>query len=153
MNRNFSMATAVAAIAVMGVYGAAAQTPELTALGTLTCTTGDTKAQGQEEGNLSCLFKSNVGRDGSYTGSMQRAGAADVPQGKHVLMWSVLAPGESDIGALVGVYRGETGGVPEGVLIGGKDRKVRLEPTSVGSQIADQPAPTLLELKLGATKT
>jgi hypothetical protein len=75
-----------------------------------------------------------------------------LPAGKRVLVWTVLARGEAAAGALEGTYQGKTGGTPPGVLLGGKDGSLRLEPVSSASQIGDHRTPTVLELRLEATK-
>jgi hypothetical protein len=123
----------------------------LSVAGTLTCTSSQ-PAQGRADAKLSCSFKSNAGRDRDYTGFIARIGPPDLPEGKRVLVWSVLVRAESDTGALEGTYRGKTGGKPPGVLVGGKDNSTRLEPVSAASQLGDHPIPTVLELRLEATK-
>ena len=127
------------------------QSGSLVVAGTLTCTT-DPSVEGRADARLSCHFKANSGRDGNYTGSLARVGSADVPGGKRVLVWTVLARDDNHASALDGVYRGETGGSPPGVLTGGKTGAIRLEPASAASQLGDRPVPTVLELRLEATK-
>ena len=130
---------------------AQAQPASLAVAGTLTCTT-DPSIEGRGDARLSCHFKANSGRDGNYTGLIARIGPADVPGGKRVLVWTVLAQNIDHASALDGVYRGETGGTPPGVLIGGKTGAIRLEPVSAASQIGDRRVPTVLELRLEPTK-
>jgi hypothetical protein len=122
-----------------------------TLVGTLACTT-DSPAAGRADAKLSCHFRAASGRDGNYTGYIARIGPADVPEGKRVLIWSVLAQNESDIADMAGLYRGATGGIRSGVLIGGRSGTIRLEPVTAASQVGEHPVATVLELRLEATK-
>jgi hypothetical protein len=146
----------IVAVAMLASAGATdlraqPQSGSLVVAGTLTCTT-DPSAEGRADARLSCHFKANSGRDGNYTGFIARIGPADVPEGKRVLVWTVLAQNVDHASALDGIYRGETGGTPPGVLIGGKTGAIRLEPVSAASQVGDRPVPTVLELRLEPTK-
>jgi Protein of unknown function (DUF992) len=128
---------------------AAAQERAPTIIGTLTCTS-DAPLQGRTDARPSRRFKSDAGGDGNYTGTLARIGPPGMPGGKRVLVWSVLGPAASHRGALGGEYRGVTG-MPAGVLVGDGNR-FRLEPVTSTSQIGNQPVPTVLLLRLEATK-
>jgi hypothetical protein len=119
--------------------------------GTLTCTT-DPATSGRADAKLSCHLKASSGRDGNYTGYIARIGPADVPEGRRVLIWTVLTQNASDIPDMAGLYKGETGGVPSGVLVGGRSGTVRLEPVTTASQVGKRSVPTILELRLEAIK-
>ena len=74
---------------------------------------------------------------------------ADLPPGKRVLIWSVLAPKEEiDPRSLSGRYAGETGGKPPGQMAGGEGNAIVLEPSSPESQVGDTRATTVLSLRL-----
>ncbi len=119
-------------------------------VGTLTCTTSR-PAEGRADAKLSCNFRTKSGNDRAYTGSIARVGAGDIPEGKRVLLWTVLERSGHSV-AIDGLYRGETGGTPSGVLVGGKEGSIRLVPVSATSQVGGTPTPTILELRLAATK-
>jgi hypothetical protein len=151
--RLIALAICAAVFLLPGVGSAQAQAPSgnLVVAGTLTCT-ADPSAEGRADARLSCHFKANSGRDGTFTGSIARIGPADVPEGKRVLVWTVLAHNGDHASALDGIYRGESGGSPPGVLVGGGSGDIRLEPVSAASQVGIRPVPTVLELRLEATK-
>jgi hypothetical protein len=141
------------AIALLTTTAAAAgQTSDevtLTNLGTLTCTTMDAAEDAVADAQLSCSFNSASGQHGNFTGYIARVGQADIPQGKRVLVWSVLSTKQdTPLAALAGTYTGETGGRVAGRLIGGADRAVLLQPTTVTSQIGGTPQPSVLQLRL-----
>jgi Protein of unknown function (DUF992) len=127
--------------------------PKLTRLGTLTCTTGDAPQRPAADAKLSCNFEASSGASGNFTGFIARKGRADLPAGKRVLIWSVLAP-RADIGIrdLAGEYRGTTGGRTAGRLVGGSNRSIVLQPVTSTSQVGDQPVPTVLRLRLEPTR-
>ena len=132
---------------------AQAQKDDHTRVGTLTCTTSDLPPQSGADAELSCNFKPISGQDETFKGYIARAGQADIPPGKRVLMWSVLAPkDEIDPRALAGRYAGETGGTPPGRMAGGEGNAIVLQPATAESQIDDTPAPTVLELRLEPLK-
>ena len=121
----------------------------LSKVGTLTCTTMETSPQAPADAELSCSFRSASGGSGNLTGYIARSGEADLPPGKRVLAWSVLSSTQN-IGArsLRGTYVGETGGDPPGRLVGGEGSAIVLQPTTITSQVGEEPAPTLLRLRL-----
>lgn len=124
----------------------------LSIAGTLTCTTS-APGQGRVDARLSCHFDTKAGGPGrNYTGFIARKGPPDIPDGKRVLIWTVLAEVAKDADSLEGVYQGTTGGAPGGVLIGGKSRSIRLEPVSSASQVGESPASTVVELRLEPIK-
>lgn len=143
----------IATVLVAGAEGLHAQAQPGTpgVAGTLTCTT-DPSVEGRADARLSCQFKAISGREGNYTGLIARLGPSDVPEGKRVLVWTVLTRIGDEAGALAGVYHGDSGGSPPGVLVGGRNGDIRLEPASAASQVGDRPVPTVLELRLEATK-
>jgi hypothetical protein len=101
------------------------------------------------DAQLSCSFNSTSGKHANFIGYIARVGQADLPPGKRVLVWSVLSPKQDiELAALAGSYTGETGGRVAGRLVGGENRAIFLEPTTVTSQIGDAPEPTVLQLRL-----
>ena len=153
MSLKRGMAATVLILAA-GIANAQAQNEiKLANAGTLTCTTSETPPQASADAELSCSFRAPSGQDGNFTGFIARRGQADLPPGRRVLVWSVLAPSEDiDVAAIAGQYAGETGGEPAGRMIGGANRAIVLEPTTAGSQIDKAPAPTVLELRLEPLK-
>jgi Protein of unknown function (DUF992) len=110
--------------------------------GSLLCTTS-TAATGQSgRRTLSCNFNGMAGGDSGLSGHILLKGGAALPSGRHVLMWSVLAP-TTDVEAstLVGNYR-ETS---PGRLVGGRGGTIVLTPATGTARTRDA-ALTLLEL-------
>lgn len=137
-------------LCLSGASAGAQQT--FTTLGTLTCTTSEPSAPTRRDANLSCHFRASSGGDGNYTGHITRHGPADLPPGKRVLIWTVLAQGAAAARDLSGSFQGETGGTPTSALIGGQNNSIRLEPVTTTSQIGDQPKATVLTLTLAPRK-
>jgi hypothetical protein len=132
-------------------FGASALSPA----GVLICTTLDLEANATKaDAGLSCQFDALKGRDADFRGWIKRRGIADLPPGRRVLTWSVLASGPFTPRMLAGQYKGTTGGAANTVarLRGGKDNKIVLEPVTATSQIGDRSVPSLLELRLVLTK-
>lgn len=129
-----------------GVSAGAQRT--FTTLGTLTCTTSEPSAPTHRDANLSCHFRAS---SGNYTGHITRRGPADLPPGKRVLIWTVLAQGAASARDLSGSFQGETGGAPT-ALIGGLNNSIRLEPVTTTSQIGDETKATVLTLTLAPRK-
>jgi len=139
-----------AVLSVMSVRAA----PALSSVGTLTCTTSE-NARTAIDANLSCHFAALVGASHEYSGLIARRGAADLPKGKRVLVWAVLAPKSSvERGILEGEYRGKTGGEADArfQLHGGKDGRVVLDPVAPAPLGGDNPVPSVLELRIESTK-
>jgi hypothetical protein len=137
---------------VIAIPGLSAQ-PRTTNLGTLTCTTGETAPQAAADATLSCSFKGEAGLEGDFTGRITRAGPADIPPGKRVLVWSVLSERPKvDLAGIEGQYRGVTGGTQPGVLVGGVGGAILLQPMTSTAQPGAPPAPALLELRLTPTR-
>ena len=140
------------AVPAMVIPAASAQ-PRTTNLGTLTCTTGETPPQAATDATLSCSFKGQSGLDGDFTGRIRRVGPADIPAGKRVLVWSVLSEQPKvELAGLEGEYRGVTGGTQIGVLVGGADGAIRLQPMTSTAPPGGAPAPAQLELRLKPTR-
>ena len=149
--RSTSTCFALAALLATG-FAASAQ-ERTTNLGTLTCTTGEAPPQGSTDAILSCSFKGQAGLEGDFTGRIARAGSADMPAGKRVLVWSVLSEQPKvDLAGIEGEYRGVTGGAQTGLLVGGAGGSIRLEPMTATTQPGDPPAFSLLELRLKPTR-
>jgi hypothetical protein len=141
--------------AVFSLMATQIQAASLGRVGTLTCTTSDAAPQVAADAKLSCRFH-NVkgGRGGGFTGTIARKGEADLPPGKRVLVWSVLAAkSDLELSALAGKYVGETGGQVTGRLRGGENNTIILQPVTVTSQVGDEPVPSILELRLDPVKT
>jgi hypothetical protein len=149
--------TPLAAIALSLVAGLACAQPQtagsLATVGTLTCTTDELPPESVADAELSCSFKAPSGEDGNFTGYIARRGMADLPPGKRVLVWTVMAPSDKvGLPALAGTYAGETGGEPAGRLVGGEKKDIVLQPTTGESQIGDARVPTVLQLRLEAVQ-
>jgi hypothetical protein len=129
---------------------ASAQEQSMANAGTLTCTTSAVPAKEARDIELSCNFQANSGRSTDYVGYVTRAGAADFPEGKRVIVWTVLSR-DAEMQTIDGTYRGETGGKPTTPLVG-KEGSILLQPVTTTSQIGAEPAPTVLSLRLVATK-
>jgi hypothetical protein len=149
--------TPLAAIALTFAVGIACAQPQstgsLATVGTLTCTTDELPPESVADAALSCSFRAPSGEDGNFTGYIARRGMADLPPGKRVLVWSVLAPSKTiALPALAGTYAGETGGETAGRLIGGESKDIVLQPSTAESQIGDTRVPTVLQLRLEPLK-
>ena len=120
--------------------------------GILTCTVSKASDTAQTDVELSCNFRSRDGKDSDYSGFARRSDPSGFPKGRLVFVWSVVAPGTSDMPLLDGTYLAEGGVAQTSVLVGGKDGTVRLESETGAAQSSTQPTPTLLSLKLAATK-
>lgn len=91
--------------------------------------------------NLRCMFRSNTGRQYSYTGVISRVGLDVGVTGGGRLFWGVFAPtSHVGYGSLRGTYVGASGnasfgsGLGANVLIGGSNRTISLQPLSVEGQ-------------------
>lgn len=133
----------------------AVQAAGVSTIGTLTCTTSDVhKRRAPTDAKLSCSFAGRSGVGANFTGSIARKGRADLPEGKRVLIWSVLAPpGDHDAGVLSGEYKGVTGGNRPGRLTGGKNGAIVLQPVTASSQLGDRPTASVLRLVLQPLRT
>jgi hypothetical protein len=143
------------AVAFASSAASAQSVPRLSNAGSLICTTSETaKSAAIADATLLCRFHALTGRDAKYRGWIGRKGQADLPPGKRVLAWAVLAH-EANISpvALAGTYEALTGGRHEaqGQLRGGKKGRILLEPLSRASQIGDRVVPSVLELRLERT--
>lgn len=142
----------LAAVTGPAVTGAHAQA-DLSKLGTLTCTTKEAPQRAAADARLSCNLAAADGTEVGFTGHITRKGPADLPPGRRVLVWTVLAPSNGvEPQSLAGTYKGETGGAARGRLAGGKGGSIVLEPVTVTSQVGDQPTPSVLELRLEAVR-
>ena len=148
---HFLQSAAAAVVVTFGGMSVQVQSASggLATAGTLTCTTTDPANPSAVDAKLSCRFQATSGAEGSFTGHMARKGLADLPPGRRVLVWTVLA-GKTDVEprALAGRYSGETGGQTAGRLKGGQGNSIVLQPVTVTSQVGDNPAPSALELRL-----
>ena len=137
----------------MAVGASETRAQSLSVAGTLSCTTSESGQAAQADAILSCRFQSPKGLDGDLTGKIARIGEADLPSGKRVLIWSVLAPSANIVlGDLEGQYSGETGGTTTGRLAGGKVKNIVLDPVNRTVQTGEAPVPTVLELELQAVR-
>jgi hypothetical protein len=148
----FSRLQAVMALAsTIAVVNAPALAQQMTNLGTLSCTTGDTALGSKADATLSCSFRGTSGLEGDFTGRIVRRGPADLPGGKRVLVWSVLsAKADTQVKDIEGRYTGITGGGGAYALVGGAGRAIRLQPLTTAAP--DGPAPSQLELRFKPTK-
>lgn len=154
MRPHMMQALALMVAAGFSLMATQTQAASLATVGTLTCTTSDTTPQAAADAKLSCRFHNVTGGgDGGFTGTITRKGKADLPDGKRVLVWSVLAAkADVELSALAGKYVGETGGQVAGRLRGGENNTIFLQPVTVTSQVGDVPVPSALELRLDPVK-
>src|SRR5258705_6770744 len=104
----------------------AALAQEHSNVGVLTCTAGGTEAQSQ---TMTCGFKPTAGGEGRYAGTI--GGSARQPEGKRVLVWSVLAPANAKVSPNVLSQRfsqGTKGDGKSGALVGEADPSIVLLP-------------------------
>lgn len=152
---NWSTSTAQlvcpAIITLLAGNWSAAHATNLSAVGSLMCTTTDRPGNSAVDARLSCQFQGLSGGDGALTGRLTRKGPAHLPLGKRVFMWTVLSD-QREVAArgIAGRYKGFTGGRHRGRLVGGRNGSIVLRPLS--SQIGDRPMPTLLELRLAPVR-
>lgn len=92
--------------------------------------------------NLRCVFRSNTGRQYTYSGTIGRLGLDVGVTGGGRLFWAVFAPtAHVGKGTLRGNYVGASGsasfglGLGANVLIGGSNRTISLQPLSVEGQV------------------
>jgi hypothetical protein len=153
MPRIIAITPLVLALAVMATDTSAQGQSNLTRVGTLSCTTDALPPESVADAELSCNFEAVSGRSERFTGFIARQGMADLPPGKRILIWSVLAPKkEIDPRSLSGRYAGETGGKPPGQMAGGEGNAIVLQPSTPESQIGDTLVPTMLSLRLEPLK-
>jgi hypothetical protein len=119
-----------------------AQTQPPTRVGGLTCETGPRVGLlvGSRQ-RMTCVFRSNSGREYRYTGRITRVGLDVGITGGGRLFWGVFAPtSHVGPGALRGRYVGVGGsasvglGLGANVLVGGSHRTISLQPLSVEGQ-------------------
>lgn len=112
-------------------------------VGGLTCDTGPRVGLvvGSRQ-NLRCVFRSNAGRQYTYSGTIGRLGLDVGVTGGGRLFWAVFAPtAHVGKGTLRGNYVGASGsasfglGLGANVLIGGSNRTISLQPLSVEGQV------------------
>jgi hypothetical protein len=121
----------------------AALAQERSNVGVLTCTSGGTEGKAQ---TMTCGFKSTGGGEGRYGATI--GGSAPQPEGKRVLVWSVLAPANAKVSPTVLSQRFSRDG-KLGALIGEGDPSIVLLPeTGAGG---DDNSIIQLELKLVST--
>jgi Protein of unknown function (DUF992) len=129
------------------MVASAALAQEHSNIGVLTCTSGGTEGKAQ---TMTCGFKPTAGGEGRYAGTI--GGSAPQPEGKRVLVWSVLAPANAKVSPnrLSQRFSGGTkGDAKSGALVGEADPSIVLLPeTSAGEE---GNTITQLELKLLAT--
>lgn len=147
-SRPMRIATMVLAFAVAGGT-AAAQTQQRADAhaGTLTCTMQATASQASTEAEVSCNFAAVVGAGGTFEGVIARDPQSSIPQGKRVIVWSVLAPTmEIELKALSGKYVGTTGGGGVTRLVN-QDTNIVLQPETSSAQLGAEIAITVLTLR------
>jgi hypothetical protein len=83
----------IATIAAAGTVDAQAPSPpaKLAQVGKLTCTMKSTTAQPASEAQLSCGFEGAKSRKATLEGTVSRESHNDIPTGKYVMVWTVLA--------------------------------------------------------------
>jgi Protein of unknown function (DUF992) len=128
-----------AAVAVIGLAGAANAAPAGVKVGTLTCNvaSGMGFVFGSSK-DLRCSYEPTKANVEHYAGTISKWGVDIGYTGKGKLIWAVFAP-TSDVraGAIEGEYAGASAqanvgvGLGANVLIGGLDKSVALQPLSV----------------------
>jgi hypothetical protein len=136
----FAKLAMVAAIPAMVATSAAAG--EHTQVGDLTCDiSGGIGLIFGSQRTLHCTFMpSTPGPIEYYAGTLTKLGVDVGVTAGGVMIWTVFAPTNRQMGALSGSYGGATAeasvgaGVGANVLIGGSNRTVELQPVSVQGQ-------------------
>lgn len=136
----FALLLGVWSLAILCVSPSAAQTPQGTNVGVLTCKLSPSIGLiiGSRQ-RMSCRFVPNgSGPTEYYTGVMNNIGLDIGITAGGVLAWGVFAPTAGPMrGGLAGTYVGASGavgvgvGVGANVLFGGSNRTIALQPLSV----------------------
>jgi len=86
---------------------------------------------------LHCSFSPRPNVEERYQGEVMKFGVDIGYLNSAVIVWTVVAPGQVDKGALAGTYAGATGsatvagGVGANVLVGGSSKSITLQPVSI----------------------
>src|SRR6516164_1521369 len=148
------VAAVVAAVALIGP--AAAQAPQRTKAGTLSCdiSAGIGLIIGSQK-QVQCLFTPAApGPREVYVGTIRKLGLDLGATAGGEMVWAVYAPTTGRIAALAGTYAGASAeatvgaGLGANVLVGGSDRTVALQPVSVQGQAGLNVAAGVAELTL-----
>ena len=129
------------------MLASAAFAQERSNVGVLTCTSDGTEGKAQ---TMTCGFKPTGGGEGRYAATI--GGSAPQPEGKRVLVWSVLAPANAKVSPNALSQRfsqGTKGDGKSGALIGEEDPSIILLPETRAGE--DGNTITQLELKLLST--
>ena len=97
---------ASACVIAAGIAAASAEQSR-TSIGVLTCTSGDSVAEGgAAESRMTCGFKpTGSGAEERYSGTLRMDGqAASAPSGKRVWVWAVIGPAKVPGGVLAQRY-------------------------------------------------
>lgn len=126
---------------------AAAQSGKETSIpaGTLSCMMS-AEPHGSEEAAVACSFKALSGRSSEFSGTLVRT-SAELPRGKRVLLWSVLAATDAvEPSELTGRYVGRTGGDNTGRLLN-ESARIILVPPAATSGVGGEADVTVLTLR------
>jgi len=138
MTRRLKISILLGSLALGGTaYLQSAQAEGGTKAGVLTChvASGWGFVFGSSR-SLNCTFSARPGAEEHYHGTVKKFGVDIGYLNSAVIVWTVLAPGQVDSGALAGTYVGATGsaevvgGVGANVLVGGSSKSVSLQPLS-----------------------
>lgn len=100
------------------------------------------------EAEVSCNFQATVGAGGTLEGTIERDPKSDIPPGKRVIVWSVLAPTmEINLKSLAGKYVGTSGGGGATALFN-QESSIVLEPQTSSAQLGAEAVITVLSLRL-----
>jgi Protein of unknown function (DUF992) len=116
-------------------------------VGVLTCTSDGTEGKAQ---TMTCGFKPTAGGEGRYAGTI--AGNARQPEGKRVLVWSVLASAKTKVSPNMLSQRFSLDAKKDGksgALVGEADPSIILLPETNAAEAGN--TITQLELKLLST--
>ena len=137
-----------------------------TNIGVLTCTLAEEGDTGETPPSqtraMTCAFKpQGTGPEESYLGEIQKVGSQSALDGKLVLIWVVMGPGDRELspGLLEQTYVGELGpsstGAPQApkALVGKNDSAYSLRPLTDGDKEPAAGNVTLVILKVKSIPT
>ena len=137
-----------------------------TNIGTLTCTLAETGTETatppSQQRDMLCSFKpAGAGAEETYSGQIKKVGTHTELDGKLVLIWVVMGPGEREMkpGLLEQRYVGELASSTNGkaqapkMLVGDKDAAYGLRPMTDDASESATGNVTVVELKVRSVPT
>lgn len=135
-------------------------------IGKLTCTLAETGTEAatppSQQRDMLCSFKpAGTGAEETYSGRIKKVGARTELDGKLVLIWVVMGPGEREMkpGLLEQSYVGELASSSDGkaqppkMLVGDRDAAYGLRPMTDGNDESATGNVTVVELKVRSVPT